>query len=180
MLALASRVGESDRLLRTASGISREDFMGYELTGKKLDIVGIGHIGTRVAHLAAAFDMTVQACDPYVDEAAIRARGAEPASLEELLSGSDVISLHCPRNQETLGMFDGDAFQRMKRGALFISTARGGIHDEAALYAALEAGHLGGAGLDVWAVEPPALDHPLLTLSNVIATYHTAGVTHVN
>lgn len=178
ILALANRVVESDRVLKTTTDIAREDLMGRELTGKTIGIVGIGHIGARVAQLAAAFGMSVQAYDPYVDENTIRARGATPASMEELLSGSDIVSLHCPRNQETLGMFDDKAFQSMKRGALFVSTARGGIHDEAALYTALETGHLGGAGLDVWMVEPPPHDHPLLTLPNVISTYHTAGVTH--
>ncbi|SHH94993.1 hydroxyacid dehydrogenase [Pollutimonas bauzanensis] len=178
LLALANRIVESDHLLKTASGLLREDLMGRELTGKVLGIVGIGHIGARVAQLACAFGMQVLACDPYVDEATVCARGAAPAPMEELLAGSDIVSLHCPRNKETLGMFGGKAFQSMKRGALFISTARGGIHDETALYTALESGHLGGAGLDVWMVEPPPHDHPLLTLPNVVSTYHTAGVTH--
>ena len=75
-------------------------------------------------------------------------------------------------------MMDAQAFQKMKKGAMFITTARGGIHDEAALLESLQSGHLGGAGLDVWDKEPPPLDHPLLKLKNVVATYHTAGVTH--
>lgn len=178
LLALANRVVESDHLIKTATGMVREDLMGREVTGKVIGLVGIGHIGTRVAQLATAFGMQVLAFDPYLDEATIRARGATPVSLEELLASSDVVSLHCPRNKETLGMFGLQEFQSMKRGALFISTARGGIHDETALYTVLEAGHLGGAGLDVWVVEPPPHDHPLLTLPNVVSTYHTAGVTH--
>jgi D-3-phosphoglycerate dehydrogenase len=178
MLALMRRIVESDSRLKADRGFIREDLMGHELAGKVLGIVGIGHIGTRVAQLGASFGMHVVACDPYLDEDTIRARGATPTSLEELLASSDVVSLHCPRNPETAGMFGRRAFQRMKRGALFISTARGGIHDEAALCAALEAGHLGGAGLDVWVVEPPPQNHPLLALPNVVSTYHTAGVTH--
>lgn len=178
MLAVIRRVVESDHLLKTATGLVREDLMGRELSGKVLGLVGIGHIGTRVARIADAFGMQVLAYDPYVDAAEIRARGAKPVSLEELIASSDVVSLHCPRNKETLGMFGSKAFGNMKRGALFISTARGGIHDETALYTALEAGHLGGAGLDVWTVEPPPHDHPLLSLPNVVSTYHTAGVTH--
>lgn len=178
MLAVIRRVVESDHLLKTATGLVREDLMGRELSGKVLGLVGIGHIGTRVARIADAFGMQVLAYDPYVDAAEIRARGAKPVSLEELIASSDVVSLHCPRNKETLGMFGSKAFGNMKRGALFISTARGGIHDESALYTALEAGHLGGAGLDVWTVEPPPHDHPLLSLPNVVSTYHTAGVTH--
>jgi D-3-phosphoglycerate dehydrogenase len=75
-------------------------------------------------------------------------------------------------------MIDARAFNRMKRGALFVTTARGGIHDEGALFDALRSGHLAGAGLDVWSVEPPAVDHPLLSMNNVVATHHTAGVSH--
>jgi len=88
------------------------------------------------------------------------------------------VSLHCPRDASTLRMMDAAAFARMKQGAIFVTTARGGIHDEAALCAALGSGHLAGAGLDVWDVEPPPLDHPLLALGNVVASFHTAGVTH--
>ena len=178
MLAVCRRVVESDHLIKTATGIVREDLMGHELAGKTIGLVGIGHIGTRVAQLAAAFGMNVLAVDPYVSDADIRARGATPVSLEELLASSDVVSLHCPRNKETANMFGLKQFQAMKRGALFVSTARGGIHDEQALHTVLEAGHLGGAGLDVWKVEPPPHGHPLLRLPNVVSTYHTAGVTH--
>lgn len=178
MLAVSRRIVESDHLIKTGTALRREDLMGHELSGKILGLVGIGHIGTRVAQLANAFGMQVLVYDPYVQEDVIRARGATPVSLEELLASSAVVSLHCPRNKETLGMFSGKQFQSMRKGAIFISTARGGIHDETALYMSLEAGHLGGAGLDVWMVEPPPHDHPLLTLPNVVSTYHTAGVTH--
>lgn len=178
MLSLAHRVKESDGLLRSSTGLVRENLMGHELSGKALGLVGIGHIGTRMATLASAFGMEVLAYDPYVEEAAIRERGATPVSLDALLAASDVVSLHCPRNKETLGMFSEAQFRAMKRGAWFISTARGGIHDEVALYEALKSEHLAGAGLDVWAVEPPPLNHPLLTLPNVLCTYHTGGVTH--
>jgi D-3-phosphoglycerate dehydrogenase len=99
-------------------------------------------------------------------------------SLDELLAQADVVSLHCPRDASTLKMINADAFARMKKGAIFISTARGGIHDEAALVQALRSGHLAGAGLDVWDQEPPPLDHPLLAMDNVFGTFHTAGVTH--
>jgi len=89
-----------------------------------------------------------------------------------------VVSLHCPRDATTLKMMNADTFAQMKPGALFINTARGGLHDEAALTQALTSGHLAGAGLDVWDQEPPSLSHPLLTMDNVFATFHTAGVTH--
>jgi len=178
MLALSRRIIECNRRLRQETGFSREDVMGHELGGKVLGIVGIGHVGTRTAALARAFGMTVVATDPYLTDEEISRRGAEPAALDELLDRSDIVSLHCPRAKDTLGMIDARALQRMKRGALFITTARGGIHDEAALLDALQSGHIAGAGLDVWDKEPPPLDHPLLKFENVIASYHTAGVTH--
>ena len=94
-----------------------------------------------------------------------------------MLAQSDFVSIHCPRTRQTLGMIDARALARMKQGAFLVTTARGGIVDEAALFAALQSGKLSGAGVDVWDKEPPPLQHPLLTLETVIATYHTAGVT---
>jgi D-3-phosphoglycerate dehydrogenase len=88
------------------------------------------------------------------------------------------VSLHCPRDASTLKMMNADAFARMRKGAFLITTARGGIHDEAALAQALRSGHLAGAGVDVWDQEPPPLDNPLLAMDNVFATFHVAGVTH--
>ena len=178
ILSVAHRIAESDRRLRTDRTFTREDLMGHEIAGRTLGLVGIGHVGTEVARLAPAFGLRVLANDPFVDAAEIRRRGAEPVSLDHLLDLSDMVSLHCPRDDTTVGMMRAAQFERMKRGALFITTARGGIHDERALAHALSTGHLGGAGLDVWQPEPPPLDHPLLALPNVVATYHTAGVTH--
>jgi D-3-phosphoglycerate dehydrogenase len=178
MIDVSRRVAESDRRLRRERGFSREDVMGHELRGKTIGLVGIGHIGRRVARLARAFGMNVLATDPYLTPEEIQRRDAQPASLDEVLRQSDIVSLHCPRDKTTLKLMNARAFAAMKRGALFVSTARGGIHDEAALGDALESGHLAGAGLDVWEQEPPPLDHPLLALDNVIATFHTAGVSH--
>lgn len=178
MLDVTRRISENDRLLRSERGFSREDVMGYEMSGKTVGIIGIGHIGTRLAKLARAFDMTVLAVDPYLTEEEIGRRGACAVTKDQLLERSDFVSLHCPRNKDTLGMMDADAFARMRKGSIFVSTARGGIHNEQALLAALQSGHLQGAGLDVWDKEPPPLDHPLLSLRNVVATFHTAGVTH--
>jgi D-3-phosphoglycerate dehydrogenase len=177
-LDLAKRITESDRRMRRERGFAREEFMGREIGGKTFGIVGIGHVGTKVAALARAFGMTVLACDPFLDEAEVARRGARKVTLEDLLAQSDVVSIHCPRDATTTRMMNAAAFARMKPGATFITTARGGIHDEAALHDALRSGHLAGAGLDVWDEEPPPLDHPLLGLPNVIATFHTAGVTH--
>lgn len=178
IISLSRRIIEVDRRLRHERGFKREDVMGHEIGGKVLGIIGIGHVGTRVAALAHAFGMSVLATDPYLTEEEIARRGGVSVSFEDLLARSDVVSLHCPRAPDTIGMVDARAFQRMKRGAMFITTARGGIHDEGALLAALESGQVSGAGLDVWDKEPPPLDHPLLKLDSVIAGYHTAGVTH--
>ena len=178
MLDVTRKISLNDRLLRRERGFSREDIMGREMSGKVLGIVGIGHIGTRVARLARAFDMSVLAVDPYLTEEEIIRRGARPVSFDELLARSDFVSLHCPRGKDTLKMMNAATFGKMKKGAVFVTTARGGIHDEAALLEALESGHLMGAGLDVWEKEPPPLDHPLLKMENVVATYHTAGVTN--
>jgi len=178
ILSLVHRIGESDRRMRVERITVRESVMGREVKGLTLGVVGIGNIGTRVAQIAPAFGLDVVATDPFVEAAEIRRRGAEPVSLDDLISRSDIVSLHCPRDKTTLGMFGAPQFARMKRGAYFVSTARGGIHDERALAEALKSGHLAGAGLDVWEPEPPPLDNPLLSLPNVIATYHTAGVTH--
>jgi D-3-phosphoglycerate dehydrogenase len=178
MIAVSRRFGESSHMLKHGQGFSREDLMGHELNGKTLGLVGLGHIGTRTAQLGRAFGMRVLAYDPYLDEATLQGRGAQGVTLDELLQSSDIVSLHCPRTQETRNMFDKRAYEKMKPGAIFISTARGGIHNEKDLYDALCSGHLAGAGLDVWDVEPPPPDHPLLGLPNVVPTYHTAGVSH--
>lgn len=178
MLGVSRRMLESDRRMRRETGFSREDVMGHEIRDKTLGLVGIGHIGTRVAALASAFGMNVIATDPFLSAEEIARRGARSVSFHELLEKSDFVSLHCPRDGSTLKLMDAAAYARMKKGAIFISTARGGIHDEAALVEALRSGQLAGAGLDVWDQEPPPLDHPLLAMDNVFATFHTAGVTH--
>lgn len=178
LLAVSRRIVLSHRRLQTERGFPREDLMGHEISGRTIGLVGIGHIGTRVAAMAKAFSMRVLACDPYLTPEEISRRGAEPVDFATLLAQSDVVSVHCPRDASTYHLFNAASFGAMRPGALFLNTARGGIHDEAALDAALESGHLGGAGLDVWDPEPPPLDHPLLHRNNVVATFHTAGVTH--
>jgi D-3-phosphoglycerate dehydrogenase len=178
ILSVAHRIAESDRLLRRDRGFSREDLTGREIAGKTIGLVGIGNIGRRVAALAHAFGMQVLAVDPLLSSDEIRLRGAEPAEFDEILERSDFVSLHCPRDDTTRGMIDAAAFARMKPGAVFINTARGGIHDETGLLQAIRSGRVAGAGLDVWDREPPPLDHPLLACDTVVATYHTAGVTH--
>ena len=178
LLSVKHRISESDRVMRAAAYTTREDLMGREIRGLTIGLVGVGNIGRRVALLARAFGMRVLGHDPYLSPDELQARGVEPTSLQGLIAESDVISIHCPRTPETLNLFDAAQFAAMKPGAVFISTARGGIHDEQALTEALQRGHLSGAGLDVWTVEPPAADSALVAMPNVVSTYHTAGVTH--
>lgn len=178
MLGLSRRMIECDRKMHRTNDLTREEVMGHEITGKTLGLVGIGQVGTQVARIAQVFDMKVLACDPHVAPDEVRRRGAEPVDLDTLLAQSDVVSLHCPRDASTLRMMNAQRYAQMKPGAIFITTARGGIHDEQALAEALRSGHLSGAGLDVWDQEPPPLDHPLLAMDRVYVTFHTAGVTH--
>jgi D-3-phosphoglycerate dehydrogenase len=178
MLCLLKRMPEADAAVRAGNAARREAFMGRELFGRTVGIVGLGHIGKRTAELARAFNCRVLTYDPYLSAEQCSALGAEKVSFEELLASSDVVSVHCPLNDETRNMFDRSTIARMRDGAIFVSTARGGIHDEDALFNALQAGKIGGAGLDVWLKEPPHTDHKLLTHPAVIASSHTAGVTH--
>lgn len=178
MLGVSRRMLEGDRRMRRELGYTREDVMGHEIQGKTVGLVGIGHIGRRVAALARAFGMSVIATDPLLTAEEITRRSARAVSFDELLAQSDFVSLHCPRDASTLKLMDAATFARMKPGSVFITTARGGIHDEAALVQALHAGHLAGAGIDVWDQEPPPLAHPLLAMDQVFATFHMAGVTH--
>ena len=121
--------------------------------------------------------MEVIAYDPYVDAEETGKRGARKVELDELLRSADFVSINCPLTEETRGMIGAREYKLMKPTAYFITTARGFIHDEAALEAALREKKIAGAGLDVWGEEPPPAAHPLLKFDNVIVTAHTAGVT---
>ncbi|MBY0336268.1 MAG: hydroxyacid dehydrogenase [Acetobacteraceae bacterium] len=178
MLACLKRFPEAHAAMKAGEARDRAALMGRELRGRTVGLVGCGHVGTRVAEiLRAAFGCRVLACDPYQDAAQLAARGVEKVTLDALLRDADVVSLHCPLTPETRGMIGADAFAAMRRGVVFVTTARGSIHDEAALLAALGSGQVAGAGLDVWEVEPPPADHPLLHHPAVVASQHTAGVT---
>ena len=178
MIGLQKHISAADRALRIGWGGSRLAFTGRDLFGKTIGIVGLGNIGRRLAQICrAGFGCQVVAVDPYLSPEEVRERGAEPTDFDTLLQASDIISVHTPLTEETRGMFNKCAFSKMKKGAIFITTARGSIHDEQALADALASGHLSGAGLDVWEIEPPAKDHPLLKMDNVIATPHVAGCT---
>jgi D-3-phosphoglycerate dehydrogenase / 2-oxoglutarate reductase len=178
MLAVLKRIPESDAWLRKGTPHRRADLLGRDLLGKTVGIVGLGNVGRRVAEQTRGlFRCRVLAYDPYLDAATCAERGAEKVEFATLLADSDVVTVHCPRTPETEGMFGAAEFARMKKRAVFVNTARFGIHDEAALHAALVSKHLAGAGLDVWQREPPPKEHPLLALDTVIASPHTAGVT---
>ncbi len=164
--------------MRAGRFTKRTDFIGREVFGKTIGIVGIGNVGRRVAELCGTlFRMQVLAYDPYVDAEETKKRGAEKVELDELLRRADFVSINCPLTDETRRMIGAREYALMQPQAYFITTARGFIHDEVALEAALRDNKLAGAGLDVWDKEPPPADHPLLKYNNVIATPHMAGVT---
>ena len=166
MLALLKRMPEAQAAMRAGRAQDRAALMGRELRGRTVGLVGIGHVGTRTAEiLRLAFSCRVLACDPYLDAATVAARGATKVEMPELLAESDVVSLHLPLTPESRGMMGADAFARMRPGAIFVTTARGSIHDEPALHAALASGHIAGAGLDVWEQEPPPAGPPAARLA---------------
>jgi D-3-phosphoglycerate dehydrogenase len=176
MLALAKRAAALDAIPRQGRWANRYDAPPGELMDKRLLIVGFGRIGTRVAKRCLGMEMAVDVYDPYVPEDSVRAAGCNPApDLDSALPHADFVTIHCPKNAETAGMFGAARLARMKPGARLINTARGGLVDEQALYSALAAGKLAGAGIDVFAPEPPLTDNPLFTLANVITSPHMAG-----
>lgn len=178
MLTLAKRANEMHALVKNGTWAQRLGMLPFDLFGKTLLIVGFGRIGTRTAKRCLAMDMQVLVYDPYKPADAIRAAGCEPvADLDAALPRADFVSIHCPKTPETVGLFNAARLKLMKPTAYLINTARGGLVDEKALYEALVGRKLAGAGLDVFAQEPPSVDHPLLGLPNVITAPHVAGVT---
>jgi D-3-phosphoglycerate dehydrogenase len=178
MLMLAKRAVEMHTIVKDGKWASRLGMLPYDLYGKTVLIVGFGRIGTRTAKRCLAMEMNVLIYDPYKPAAEIKAAGCEPVTdLDAALPRADFVSIHCPKNPETVGMFNAARLQRMKPTAYLINTARGGIIDEPALYDALSSGKLAGAGLDVFEQEPPPLGHSLFALPNVIMAPHVAGVT---
>ena len=178
ILNLFKRIGESDHALRRGWDEPRTNLMGRDLLNKTVGIIGLGNTGSRVAEICKlAFNCEILAYDPYIKDNLFDTKHASKTELSELLTKSDVISVHVPLNKETRNMINKDWFKKMKKGSYFVTTARGSIHNEDDLYECLKEGHLAGAGLDVWDYEPPSSTHKLLKLENVIASPHTAGVT---
>ncbi len=175
LLAVCRNVPQADRAVK-AGEWSRSRFMGRQLYGKTLGIVGLGRIGVQVAHRARAFEMKVVAYDPYVPDERARELGIGLVTLPQLLKTADFVTLHVPTTDATRGLMSEDNLNRMKRGSCLINCARGDLVDEAALAKVLKAGRLAGAALDVFQSEPPT-GSPLLDLDNVVLTPHLAAST---
>ncbi|HYO63229.1 MAG TPA: phosphoglycerate dehydrogenase [Pyrinomonadaceae bacterium] len=176
LLALARRVPQGHASLHGGRW-ERKKFVGVELRGKTLGVVGLGRIGRVVASRAAGFEMKVVAFDPFTAPEQAREMGAELLPLEEVCARADFLTVHTPLTPETRGLVGARELARMKPGAYVINCARGGLVDEHALYDALKEGRLAGAALDVFEQEPPPADHPLLALEQVIATPHLGAST---
>jgi len=177
MIALVRHTIEANRAVKENRWGDYLQFLGTELANKTIGIIGMGNIGTRVAIRARAFEMSFLVYDPYIPEAHVTALGGRLVGLNELLSESDFVTIHCPLNQETKRMIGAEELSLMKPSAYLINAARGGIIDENALCRVLTRKGIGGAALDVMDNEPPAKDHPLFLLDNAIFTPHLGAVT---
>jgi D-3-phosphoglycerate dehydrogenase / 2-oxoglutarate reductase len=178
ILTLARHVFTGYAFLKEGRQLTREtygSFMGHELGGKVLGLVGYGNVGSRVAARAIAFGMSVLVYDPFVDKSRVEAPGISMSSLPDLLAASDFVSVHARESPENVDMIGKDQFNMMKKSANFINTARGSLVDEHALYDALTSGQIAGAALDVMKIEPFDPASPLLKLDNAVVTPHIAG-----
>jgi D-3-phosphoglycerate dehydrogenase len=175
LLAQARSVPAADASLR-AGRWERARFQGVELHGKTLGILGLGRIGTLVAQRASAFGMKIVAYDPFVSTERARRLGVEMGDLDHVLSRADFVTVHLPRTRETEGLVGEDAFAKMKPGVRIVNVARGGIVDEEALAAAVKAGRVAGAAVDVFATEPATMS-PLFSLEEVVVTPHLGAST---
>ena len=174
MLALSRNIPQAHAALKDARW-ERGRFAGIELAGKTLGVLGLGRIGREVARRALALGMRVVAYDPFVALERFRELGVEPATLDEVYSAADVVTLHLPLTDETRGLIGRDAIARMRDGVRIVNAARGELVDEDALVEALRSGKVAGAALDVFATEP--YSGPLLELEQVVVTPHLAGST---
>lgn len=181
ILALARNLVNGVEFVKENKSFTKEEwegFFGHELGGMTLGLVGYGNVGSRVAKRALSFGMSVLVSDPYVDRAKIEAPGISVTDLDTLLSSSDVISVHAREAPENDNMIGPKQFEKMKKTAFFINTARGSLVDEDALYDALSTGKIAKAALDVMKVEPTDPASRLVKLPNVLVTPHIAGASH--
>ena len=176
MLALARQIPQAHITMNDGKW-DRKKFMGVELRGKTLGVVGFGRIGRAVAKRALAFEMTVIAFDPYIPADVAADLGVELVDLDTLYGRSDFITLHAVLTDETRGMINAETFAKMKDGVRLVDAARGALINETDLAAALQSGKVAGAALDVYSAEPPAADNPLIALPNVVHTPHLAAST---
>ena len=175
MFALARDIPEADRSTQ-AGKWEKNRFMGVEVSGKTLGLIGAGNIGSIVADRAIGLKMRVIAFDPFLSAERAREMGVEKVTLEELLPRADFITLHTPLTDQTRNILSAENLARTKKGVRIVNCARGGLIDEAALKAALDSGHVAGAALDVF-VEEPASEHPLFGTPNFVATPHLGAST---
>ncbi len=175
LLAVAREIPRADSAMKAGTWL-KKDLEGVELNGKTLGIIGYGRIGMEMGKRAAAFGMNVIAYDPFIEESAIQAGGAESVSIQEIYEWSDFISLHLPFNVQNRDLIGPVAFSQMKDGVRIVCAARGGIIDEEALLAALNSGKVAGAGLDVFATEPPGATE-LVKHPKVVCTPHIGAQT---
>ena len=176
MLALLRKIPSADASVRRGEW-ERARYIGAELLHRTLGIIGLGKIGRAVATRAGAFEMRVIAHDPFLTAEQAAQHGVALVGLPELLSQADVVSVHVLLTPETRGMIGEAEIAAMKPGAVLLNVARGGLVDEAALAAALNSGHLGGAAIDVFSTEPMAADNPLRDAPNTILTPHLGAST---
>ena len=176
MLALARNVVPASVALREGRFADRSQFIGVELAGRTMGIVGLGRIGSRVAEIAAT-GLAMQVCgyDPYVAPGAYSGPAERLASLDELLAAADFLTFHVGLTAETRHLLDDRRLARLKPGCRVLNTSRGAVIDERALIRALEEGRISGAALDVFEEEPIAADHPLCRAPNVLLTPHIAS-----
>ena len=178
MLALAKKIQFLDQAVRQGRFSERDRFAATELHGRTCLVLGFGRIGRKVAALCRAFGMDVRVYDPFVEAAAISGLGYIPVGdWREILDEVDVVTVHAPKSEGTENLIGAPELNAMKAGSWVINVARGGLVDETALYDALQSGHLGGAGLDVFATEPPEPDNPLFGCENVVFSPHSAAFT---
>ena len=180
LLSIVKRLPQADAIVREGRWNERFHFLTGDMITRTLGIIGLGRIGARLARLVQPFEMEVLGYDPVVGQESVSETGVTVVALDELLARSDYISVHVPLNDDTRGLIDATAVARMKPGAVFINTARGGVVESYDVLAdGLESGQLGAVGLDVFEEEPPDTSHRLFRDRRCLFSPHTAGTSEV-